>query len=225
MAKKRKSARKKTRKKAKSAGKPMASRRSAPAPPQDELLLRLARGREMCASTHTAASKLVARARRTSGDASEIAKLAVAVLEVALKCSGRDFMGNGELYHLMRLVLSLGGFQGDAHSASTKGMAQAFTANWWEAKEGELIPTRAGSLAAKGLTPSSLPAAWRVPGLPCGLRDLALALEKHGNETTACKILAETGRSPADTVKKYPIWEDWIDAHIKRPRRGVYRLE
>lgn len=204
---------------------PAASATPTPASLRDELLLRLTRPKDVSPSTNTAAKKLVVRARRTSGDISEMARLAVVVLEAALRCSGRDSVRNAELYRIMRLLLSLGGHRDDAHSAVAKGMAHALAANWWEVEAGALVLTKLGIQAARGLSPSALPVDWSVIGLPKPLWELAEALANNANEATANEILHLTTRNPSDTVMKYPKWQLWIDTHIKRIRRGVYRLE
>lgn len=68
--------------------------------------------------------------------------------------------------------------------------------------------------------------AWMEIGLPASLENFALTLEEFEGEATAKQLKENICLAPADVLAKCkPQWSEWIDKHIKRPRRGVYRLE
>ena len=201
-----------------------AKRDSRPSP--DELLQRLAFMQEVDDYTVAAGKKLVARALRAPVDSVELAKLAVALLVEALRCGHRTTCSNSQIHQLMCLVLQRAGHdQTDIPTFAVNGMARALAVGWWLVRDGNIVPTEAGLMAAAGETPTALSTNWKVTGLPAALCDLARALEEHGGEAKAAILLTDTGRNPADTIMKYPGWQRWIDTHIIRVRHGVYRLE
>ena len=50
--------------------------------------------------------------------------------------------------------------------------------------------------------------------------------EEHGGTAEASVIARETKLEPANLCVRcrYPKWQKWIAAHIRRPGRGVYQL-
>lgn len=75
-------------------------------------------------------------------------------------------------------------------------------------------------------TPHAPKRPWMEVGLPASLENFALTLEKHGGEATASQLKQGIHLAPADVLAKCkPQWAEWIEKHIKRPRRGVYKLE
>ena len=169
----------------------------------------------------TMAQSIVRRAAAVQLTNPELARFALRLLKDACNMRASHFMSSADWTRSLTLALKLGGVSGNLSQSSSDAIAYANFHNWIGVNDtGRFFPTPdTDRILGEPL------GGWKEAGLPNALEELALALEKYGGDVEARKLLVETGRSPADTLKKYPSWNAWIDKHIKRVRRGVYRLE
>lgn len=109
-----------------------------------------------------------------------------------------------------------------AMPAVNAGFAYAVTNGWILIQQSCVVVTQ------KGLNASTEPLeAWAVPSLPEPLARLAGFLQACGGAATAKAIenAPDIGMQPSKLLGKYRArWGAWIDAHIKKEGRGVYRL-
>jgi hypothetical protein len=113
---------------------------------------------------------------------------------------------------------------GDLRKLATLAAAKILQNNWAENKDGVFQPNGETEQIINAPAPAKPKKFWAQPGLPQALVDLALALEKHGGEADNHTIKKETDRHAADVLRKYPRHQAWIDEHIKKTSRGVYKL-
>lgn len=175
---------------------------------------------EATETSRAQATQLVQEAKTfDSGNLSAAAKL----MRNILACLQQNDPGRGvSVSHLARTcaaVFHLAG-QEDVDSLTRDAMALA-------SREGRIKTNCAkGKVATVSLREfSPPPATWRVPALPESLVDLAEYLESKGGEAAASDIDKELMRPASQILSRHKKnWNVWIEQHIGRPRRGVYRL-